>query len=220
MWAAWQTVSWAELSALMLSSVLLLGYWFWVTGRLSHGSHLRTIPNTNRQIRQAWMKTLGTAPGADILAVQTLRNAIMAGTVLASATVLTLLGLFTLIAHHDDLLRVLNSLMPNISVQNSLVESKLILLLVLQLLAFYSFLTSIRYYGHISFLVSMPVDQRHIQGQEDVLPRYLQRAGDAYSIGQRLFLFTVPMFAWLLGSSAMLGATIVLLLVMYLTDRY
>lgn len=230
-----------ELGCLFFSAGCISLYWWWITGRF-HGqnqhtntAHLRrpSIPYTNRLIRNAWVNALGQAPGADILAVQTLRNAIMVASALASATILTLLGAFTLLAQNEILLRVINhlttllpNLVPNTPDLAQWLELKLLMLGVLQLLAFYSFLTAIRYYGHVSFLVTIPQALRvqsltaDPQANVDVLPAYLQRAGDAYSIGLRLFLFSIPMFAWLLGNPALLATTGGLLILMYLTDRH
>lgn len=212
--------------ALALSALGMKLYWWWITGRLAplfKQKPPHSIPHLNRNIRSAWIAALQNNKGSDILAVQTLRNAIMVSTALASATLLALLGVFTLLAQHDVVLQILARLNASNPTIGRLLEAKLATLAALQLFACYSFLTAIRYYGHASFLVTIPAVMRHLgepDSDRDVLPYYLQRAGDAYSIGLRLFLFNVPMFAWLLGNSALLFTTTLLLLVMYWTDRY
>jgi hypothetical protein len=48
------------------------------------------------QLRRAWVARVMGAPGLEILAVQTLRNSIMAATVMASTSALVLMGLLGL----------------------------------------------------------------------------------------------------------------------------
>jgi hypothetical protein len=53
---------------------------------------------------QDWLSAMASRPGGDILAVQTLRNAIMAASVLASAAMVALMGvLATAHLHHRSI---------------------------------------------------------------------------------------------------------------------
>ncbi|WP_158529636.1 DUF599 domain-containing protein [Parvibium lacunae] len=230
--------AWLEFISLTVSLTAVIGYWYWINHRT--GTNKRgqlSTPAQNRLIRQWWVQTLDNQTGAEILAVQTLRNAIMVSTALASATMLILLGVFTLIAQRQELVAISNTLLgvPLISLDPQTVGLKLLLLAALQISAFFCFLTAIRYYGHISFLVAMPTALRHAmqasqiatppngaishETQPDPLPNYLQRAGSAYAIGIRIMIYSIPLFSWLLGNLALLVATALTVSIMYWTDR-
>jgi hypothetical protein len=207
-----------ELGALGLSIVLVMLYWLIITGRIAFLAPL-SIPAENRRLRHSWVAALGHLDGADILAVQTLRNALMVVSILASTTVLILIGLLTMSAHQAEVMATLATVLPINSVPPSVLAAKLFVLIVLQLIVFFCLLTTIRYYGHSSFLVSIPLEKRRINGQRDVLIIYLSRAGDWYSLGLRLFLFSVPLFSWIFGPAVLLTTTLCMLGVMYFTDR-
>lgn len=207
-----------ELSALLVSVLLVLFYWLMITGRISFLATL-SLPSENRRLRHSWVAALVHIEGADILAVQTLRNALMVASILASTTVLILIGLLTMSAHQDQIMATLATVLPINSVPPSVLAAKLFILILLEMIVFFCFLTAIRYYGHSSFMASIPPEKRRIQGQRDVLIISLSRAGDWYSLGQRLFLFSVPLFSWLFGPEVLVTTTVLMISVMYLTDR-
>lgn len=62
-----------------------------------------TVQGVNAAARAAWVHSIMTSQGKDILAVQTLRNAIMGPTFLASTAVLLMLGVLTLTGQGDKL---------------------------------------------------------------------------------------------------------------------
>ncbi len=207
-----------ELSALLVSVLLLMLYWWMITGRMGRFSPL-SIPAENRRLRHSWVAALIHIDASDILAVQTLRNALMVASVLASTTVLFLIGLLTMSAHQDQIMATLATVLPISAVPPSVLAAKLFILILLELIVLFCLLTTIRYYGHSSFMVSIPVEKRRINGQRDVLIIYLSRAGDWYSLGQRLFLFSLPLFSWLFGPVVLMTTTVAMIGVMYLTDR-
>jgi uncharacterized membrane protein len=207
-----------DLGALVISILAVISYWFFITGRMGWFSPL-SIPSENRRLRHSWVAALGHIEGADILAVQTLRNALMVASILASTTVLILIGLLTMSAHQDQVMAALATVLPISTVPPSVLAAKLFILILLELVVFFCLLTTIRYYGHSSFMVSIPVEKRRISGQRDMLITYLSRAGDWYSLGQRLFLFSVPLFSWLFGPIVLLLTTVAMIGVMYVTDR-
>jgi Protein of unknown function, DUF599 len=70
---------------------------------------------------QEWLAGMTSRPGGDILAVQTLRNAIMAASVLASAAMVALMGVLATAHLHHRLFAITAALMLAISTAAALV---------------------------------------------------------------------------------------------------
>lgn len=70
---------WNEIIALAASALLLAAYHLWL--RLKVRRHPAfTVQAVNRLARTAWVESIMTEPGKEVLAVQTLRNSTMAAT--------------------------------------------------------------------------------------------------------------------------------------------
>ena len=54
----------------------------------------------------------------------------------------------------------------------------------------------------------------------DLLNIYLNRAAKSYSIGQRLMLFSIPLFSWMLGDITFIIMNLLTIGLMYMTDRF
>ncbi|NJM44530.1 MAG: DUF599 domain-containing protein [Brachymonas sp.] len=70
---------------------------------------------------QEWLAGMTSRPGGDILAVQTLRNAIMAASVLASAAMVALMGVLATAHLHHRLFAITAALVLAISTASALV---------------------------------------------------------------------------------------------------
>ncbi|MFM7332521.1 MAG: DUF599 family protein [Brachymonas sp.] len=70
---------------------------------------------------QVWLAGMTNRPGGDILAVQTLRNAIMAASVLASAAMVALMGVLATAHFHHRLFAITAALVLAISTAAALV---------------------------------------------------------------------------------------------------
>ena len=79
-------------------------------------------------------------------------------------------------------------------------------------------MTSIRYYRHSSFMVSIPFSQMNYQTQ--LLTVYIERAANYYSIGQKLMLFSIPLCAWLLGNTVFILTTLLTIAMIYVSDKF
>jgi len=149
-------------------------------------------------LRQDWLKSVSTQAGSELLAVQTLRNALMSATMSASTAVLGLMGTLSLTA-------------PQLGSEGA-VELGLHLVLVLLLLA--SLLASalaVRDYKHASFIVAMPVASAQRLRWTEPGARYLRRAGRLYGWSLRQLFLVGPVLAALLQPLA--GPLIALLLI-------
>jgi len=166
-------------------------------------------------LREEWFATVSAHEGSELLAVQTLRNAMMSATVTASTAVLALMGTLTLAAPslHAGL---------NDTAGTPQINTRLALELVLMALLFASGLCSamaLRYYQHAGFIVAMRVGsparlRRHGAGASAV-----RRAGQLYSWGWRYLVLVVPVLASMLEPAAGPVAALAIVAALFHFDR-
>jgi len=127
------------------------------------------------EIRRAWIARVMESSGMEILAVQTLRNSIMAATVMASTSALGLMGLLSL-GHLRGITFVNAGSRP----------SQLLMLLPLLLLALcvVEFSQSVRIYHRCSYLVALTTRADSQRGDaREVATTQLLRASRLYRAG-------------------------------------
>ena len=143
-------------------------------------------------LREQWLAALSDHPGSEVLAVQTLRNSLMAATMTASTAALGLMGAVTLAAPS------LNTTFGDAS--SAHFTARLALELVLMMLLFSSLVCSAmaaRYYNHAGFICAMPVNSQARQRWAPIGGVYLRRAGLLYSWGLRNLLMVAPILAFI-----------------------
>ncbi|CAL9084927.1 unnamed protein product, partial [Musa textilis] len=115
----------------------------------------RTVIGVNAQVKHQWLRAIMADPlGNGTLAVQTLRNDIMASTALAT-TAVTLASLISVFVSATTSTATSSLVYGNTS---SVVRSiKYFALLLCLILAFLCNVQSVRYHTHASFLMSQPV---------------------------------------------------------------
>lgn len=91
-----------DLSSLAVSALLLVACHLFLRFRLKRDPAY-TIHGVNALARSAWVESVMKSGEKDILAVQTLRNAIMGPTFLASTAALLIIGTLTLSSQGDKL---------------------------------------------------------------------------------------------------------------------
>ncbi len=155
----------------------------------------------------------------DILAVQTLRNAIMGPTFLASTAALLIMGTLTLSGQGDKLGDSWHALNIIGTTHVGLWQTKVILLVLDFMIAFFSFALAIRLFIHVGFMINVPLSLEHKPIQPAHVAMHLNRAGAYHSIGMRAYYYAVPLVFWLFGPHLMLVATLVILGVLYHVDR-
>ena len=141
----------------------------------------RLARSAHALLREDWFTAVSQQKGSEILAVQTLRNALMSATMTASTAVLGLIGTVTLAAPSLHASFDEAAAMPGIT-------PRLVLELLLLAWLFASLVCSamaVRYYSHAGFIGGMPVesDARKRWAQAGVT--YVRRAGAFYSWGLR-----------------------------------
>ncbi|XP_042481880.1 uncharacterized protein LOC122062362 [Macadamia integrifolia] len=194
---------------------LMLAYHIWLLHRIiNHPTG--TIIGINGINRRVWVQTMMEDTSKNgILAVQTLRNNIMASTVLASTAIM--------------LSSVVAMIMVNTNARQSEIVYgahselgfwiKFFSILVCFLLAFLFNVQSIRYYSHASMLINVPVKKMmspHLTGE--YVGRVVNRGSCFWSLGLRAFYFSLPLFLWLFGPIPMFLCCVVLVFMLYFLD--
>lgn len=173
----------------------------------------RLARSAHAALREEWFAAVSQHKGCEILAVQTLRNALMSATMTASTAVLGLMGAVTLAAP---------------SLRASLGETglpgltpRLVLELLLLALLFASLVCSamaVRYYNHMGFISGMPVGSDARERWNPSGKDYVRRAGILYSWGLRHLMLVAPILASLLHPMAGPAAALVAAAVLWRFD--
>lgn len=178
-------------------------------GRLARSAHA--------DLREQWFTAISRQPGSEVLAVQTLRNALMAATMTASTALLGLMGTLTLAAPS------LHAVFDATGIGSLHFTARLALELALMALLFASLVSSsmaVRYYNHAGFVSGMPVGSAERERWSDTGVAYLRRAGMLYSWGLRHLLLVAPLVASILHPAAGPPAAGLVVAVLYGFDRF
>jgi uncharacterized membrane protein len=173
-----------------------------------------TIQAVLNRGRTAWVERMMTESGG-VLAVQTLRNAIMGATFFATTAVALIVGTITLSTQSDKLTVAWHTLNPVGTVDPNLWLLKLLVLLVDMLSAFVYFSQSIRLMSHIGVMISVPTTT--------VRPAFvaamLIQAGRYHTRGMRCYYFAAPLLFWLFGPLLLVLSTCALVGALYYLDK-
>ena len=218
MQAHWWSEYGTDIISFGISVALLAGYHLYLAYRLRHDSSY-TIQAINRAARTAWVENIMDGDGQAIVGVQTLRNSTMAATFLASTAVLLIIGTLTLTEQADKLAASFHTISVLGSKHADLWVAKSLLLVADFFMAFFSFSMAIRMFNHVGYLIGVPTERRPKALTAKRVATHLNRAGSYYSLGMRAYYVSVPLVFWLFGPHLMLGATLVLIAVLYHLDR-
>ena len=195
------------------ASVLLLAVYEWRVLRTGRRDPRRNVRYTHARMRTEWVKALSAQPGFEIVAVQALRNSLMSATISASTAALAVMGAVTLSG---------TALAANIEHWSAAQSLHTVLQALLVLVLFASYVCSamaMRYYGHASFVMSMPVASPERQPLNALAAEHVRRGGLLYSWGLRLFLMVAAVVAGIVHPWAMLPVTLLLLVALHHFDR-
>ena len=159
-------------------------------------------------LRRAWVKRILAAPGSEILAIQTVRNSMMAASLMASTAVLALMGVIS-IGHNQ--LGAADALHDWMHAGANL---KLFLPLALLAACVVLFSKAVRLYHRAGYSLGL---SRRANGDdalsdmaEAAASGELTRAAHLYRNGWRTFYAAIATGAWLAGAWMMLVTTIVI----------
>jgi uncharacterized membrane protein len=207
----------SDIAGFAASLLLLVSYQGYLRYRLSKDPGY-TVQRVNRVVRCAWVEEIMRRRDG-VLAVQTLRNSMMAAVFLASTAVLMIIGVLTLSEQGDKLRTTWQALDVFGAANSRLWLAKMLLLLIDLLVAFFSFAMAIRLFHHVGYMINAPQDQGLVAVDPAHVSGHLNRAGHFYSIGMRAYYYTVPLLLWLFGPHFMLAGTVALVIALYYLDR-
>ena len=206
-----------DLVGFISSAVLLVGYHLFLRHKLKTDPGY-TIQAVNATARGAWVEFVMNKTGYEVLAIQTLRNGIMGPTFLGSTAVLLMIGSLTLTGQGDKLEHTWHALNIFGAVKAELWLGKILLLLLDFLIAFMCFAQAIRLNIHVGYMINIPKeDPRRLP--ISFVASQLNRAGHYHWMGLRCFYFAAPLLFWLFGPHYMVGASIVIVSILYRLDR-
>jgi uncharacterized membrane protein len=207
----------SDIAGFAASLVLLVSYQGYLRYRLSKDPGY-TVQRVNNLVRTAWVKEIMRRRDG-ILAVQTLRNSMMAAVFLASTAVLLIIGVLTLSEQGDKLRTTWQALDVFGAASSRLWLTKMLLLLIDLLVAFFSFAMAIRLFHHVGYMINAPQNENLVAANPVHVSGHLNRAGHFYSIGMRAYYYTVPLLLWLFGPLFMLTGTVALVITLHYLDR-
>lgn len=193
--------AWAWAAALVLLACEL-AVLRWPSG------HAASVRATHARLRVEWFEALSQQPGSELLAVQTLRNALMSATVTASTAVLALMGWITL-------------MLPawRQTPQHTAASAWLIWLAPTLLLgALLSSALAMRSIQHASYIASLPVGGAPRRAWADEGARHARAGGLHYGAGLRQLILAASAAVVLLHASAALAAALGVALWLWFTD--
>eukprot|EP01018_Ginkgo_biloba_P025988 Gb_09346 [translate_table: standard] len=180
-----------------------------------------TVLGINAINRRIWVETMmADSVKNGVLAVQTMRNNIMASTVLASTaiTLCSLIGL--LVSNTGSGYKGSAASQAAVFGDRSPLGSsvKYSTILVCFFIAFMCSVQSIRYYSHVNILINVPTG-KHFPGHSvKYVTRAINRGGHFWSLGLRAFYFSFPLFLWTVGPIPMFFCCCILVLLLYFLD--
>ena len=207
------TISW--LAALITLAVLLSYEVSLAVAQRRRPARMARTAHAN--LRKDWFEAVSAQKGSEILAVQTLRNAVMSASVTASTAALGLMGTVTLAApslHAElsDSAAVFASFTPRLAME-----------LVLLALLFASMVCSVmavRYYNHAGFVGGIPVESEARKHWTPAGTAYVCKAGVLYSWALRQLVLLAPVVAFILHPFAGPFAAMVVCGVLFSLDRF
>ena len=178
---------------------------------------LTTAMGITDHLRGHWVESI-MADNRDILAVQTLRNWVMAASFLASTAILISLGMISVAMSPDKMAEITPSLKFLIAEHRVLWLFKVMVLIVDFFFIFLNFCLAIRYFNHVNFMINVPSTLAH-----KITPEYvstiLNRGTMHYTVGMRGYYLGVLLVLWLFGPIWMLMGTVVIVLVLNHLDH-
>ena len=199
-----------SLSACLLLIVLYYLYLWQRTKRAPDSS----AHSFNANIRLRWVQMILANNNNGLLAIQTLRNSVMAANFMASTAILLIIGSLSSSEKlsHWLLQSDIQNLIPAYS--NELSSLKLGLLVLDFFIAFYSFSMAIRFFNHVGYMIGLADTEL-----TKATCLYLNKAGRYYTLGTRSFFFSLPIILWFFGPYFLILGTLILILGLALLDH-
>ncbi|XP_031501216.1 uncharacterized protein LOC116264904 [Nymphaea colorata] len=211
-----------DLVLVPIGLVIMVSYHVWLFYRIKRHPKT-TVLGINAINRVAWVKAMMSDPENGILAVQTLRNSIMAATLLSTmAVMLSSLIVVLMTSNSVGLSSGGNSEYGGgIVYGNSsklLLSIKFFAILLCALTAFLLFAQSVRYSNHTGVLINVPFKNQAPTITPEYVGRIMNKGSDFWSLGWRAYYFSFPLFLWIFGPIPMFLCCVVMVFLLYFLD--
>ncbi|KAJ9691750.1 hypothetical protein PVL29_013823 [Vitis rotundifolia] len=200
--------------------LLMAAYHIWLLFFILNHPN-KTVIGVNAFNRRFWVSAMmEDVSNNGVLAVQTLRNNMMASTVLASTAIM--------------LSSVMAALMTSKNGDHSFgvvfgdksalgISIKYLAILVCFLLSFLLNVQSIRYYSHASILINVPFKKMSLSPNShhltaEYVGTIVNNGSYFWSLGLRAFYFSIPLFLWLFGPIPMFLSCLLMVSTLYFLD--
>lgn len=204
--------------AFIISCLLILAYYFYL-GRRTRLAPNSSVHTLNAKIRERWVAMIMSRGEKEILAIQTLRNSVIAANFMATTAILLIIGSLNLsekIAHwslewHPAVFAY--------TLSGEIWQIKLGFLLLDFSIAFYCFSMAIRFFNHVGYMINLSSEEAFDEELYQQTCAYLNRAGSYYTFGTRSFFLSLPIISWFFGPFFLLMATLGLIAGLAMLDK-
>lgn len=214
----WYREMGADVAAVAASLLVVSAYYAFLRMKV-RANPLYTVHAVNELARTLWVRSVMSSTSRDVMAVQTLRNFVMAASLMASSAALLILGTLTLSGQAEAVARNWHVMSAYGSVSPELWIVKVLALLADFIVAFFAFAMSVRLANHVGFMINVGTADVPQALAPDAVARRLNRAGNHFATGLRAFFFAVPLVFWLFGPAFLVLATLGLVVALYRLDR-
>ncbi|PIA43904.1 hypothetical protein AQUCO_01800149v1 [Aquilegia coerulea] len=208
--------SYLDLVLVPLGLLINISYHVWLWHKVRTTPH-STIIGTNSTGRRIWVSAMmKDNDKKNILAVQSLRNAIMGSTLMATTSILLCSGLAAVISSTYSVKKPLNDTIFGAHGE-FMIALKYVTLLLIFLFAFLCYSLSIRFINQVNFLINTPQDLMSI-----VTPEYvsdlLEKGFMLNTVGNRLFYAALPLLLWIFGPVLVFLCSVTMVPILYNLD--
>ncbi|KAH0463510.1 hypothetical protein IEQ34_008092 [Dendrobium chrysotoxum] len=192
-----------------LGLLIMSSYHLWLLLYILHRP-TKTVIGINAINRRLWVQIMMEDPIKNgVLAVQTLRNNIMASTLMASTSIMLCSLIAVLMTNYTD------------GESKGLARANCFSILLCFLVSFLLNIQSVRYYSHASILINVPPKCHGERGRaSEYVASMVNRGSFCWSLGLRACYFSFPLFLWVLGAIATVASSLVMIVVLYFLDIY
>ncbi|KVH98956.1 Protein of unknown function DUF599 [Cynara cardunculus var. scolymus] len=212
-----------------LGLFVMAGYHAWLLYQIRHNP-ARTVVGMNAINRRFWVASMMET---GVLAVQTLRNNIMASTLLASTAIMLSSMIAVLMTggvtghggNTSSSTTTTNHHWSGITFGEGTklrMTLKFFSITICFLVAFLMNVQSIRYFSHASMLINVPYKKITNFTSHHLTTAYVAATVNFgsyfWSLGLRAFYFSFPLFLWLFGAIPMFVSSVFLVFMLYFLD--
>jgi uncharacterized membrane protein len=207
-----------DLIAFASSCLLVLAYYAYLSWRTRRAPD-SSISAHNAKIREQWVDMVMKNSKMDILAIQTIRNSVIAANFMASTAILLIIGTLNMSEKIGQWTLTRQPFFLDDPATGASWQIKLGLLLLVFAIAFHFFAMAIRYFNHVGYMINLPEDSPEDRSLYRQTCTYLNKAGSYYMFGTRTFFFSLPIIMWFFGPYFLMLATVGLACGLVLLDK-